>query len=689
MAARYAIPLAALLLLTAWPGLAATLRVPEDYPTIQAALNAAASGDTVQVGPGTYHEYLTWTTKSLLLLGAGTDATTVDAGGSGRCLYMQGVPNSAKIEGFTFTGGSASSGGGLFLDRSSPTLTGNTIRGNSATSGGGVFVQSASPRLMSNVITGNSSGSDGGGVFVQSSFPVFAGNTIAANSAARSGGGLALISSWGLLKDNTVTGNSAGSAGGGLYLRSSPLTLADTTISGNSAHTAGGGLAVESSSPTLVNNVVAGNSAPNGGGLWVYYASSPRLTNNTITANTGGGLCNDLNYSSPGSPLIANCILWGNTGQPDLTGISATYSDIGSGELAGVGNIPADPSFVGGGDCHLRDGSPCIDAGSNSAPSLPTTDKDGKSRVVGAAVDMGAYEWQGASNRAPVANAGPDQTVEQASRDGAQVTLDGTESSDPDGDELTHEWDTDADGQYDDATGPTPQVVLNLGQHQIALRVTDPGGLSSTDSVVVTVVDTSPPQITAPPDITAEQASRDGTPVDLGSPTVSDVCDADPEVINDAPAVFPLGQTVVTWTVTDDAGNSATATQTVTAVDTTAPQMTFTLLKDKLWPVNHKLYLCATLSNVYDICDADPLVDIQVASNQPINGPGDGNTEPDWQVVQNGDVWEVWLRAERAGVGSDRQYTITATVTDFSGNQTSASATVKVPHDQGNNKPKK
>ena len=200
-------------------------------------------------------------------------------------------------------------------------------------------------------------------------------------------------------------------------------------------------------------------------------------------------------------------------------------------------------------------------------------------------------------NHPPVAEAGPDQTVEQTSAAGTEVTLDATGSWDPDGDNLTYEWDTDADGQYDDATGPTPQVLLNLGQHQITLRVADPGGLSDTDGVVVTVVDTTP------------------------------------------------------------------------------PHMTFTQLEHELWPPNHKMHLCATVSDVYDICDAEPVVDIKVTGNEPING--------DWEVVRNGSVWEVWLRAEYTGRGSGRDYYIDVTVTDFSGNQAKDSGTVTVPHDQG------
>ena len=69
-----------------------------------------------------------------------------------------------------------------------------------------------------------------------------------------------------------------------------------------------------------------------------------------------------------------------------------TYSDI-EGGYVGTGNINADPLFVDptNGDFHLGQGSPCIDAGDNSAPNLPLTDIDGKDRKIDdpAVVDTG------------------------------------------------------------------------------------------------------------------------------------------------------------------------------------------------------------------------------------------------------------------------------------------------------------
>ncbi len=95
-----------------------------------------------------------------------------------------------------------------------------------------------------------------------------------------------------------------------------------------------------------------------------------------------------------------------------------------------------------------------------------------------------------------------------------------------------------------------------------------------------------------------------------------------------------------------------------------------------LWPPNHKMIAVALDYGVADNCDPNPTCALSVSSNEPVNGSGDGNTSTDWQVV---DAHHVLLRAERAGTGSGRLYTVTAACTDSAGNVGRASATVEVP----------
>jgi hypothetical protein len=73
---------------------------------------------------------------------------------------------------------------------------------------------------------------------------------------------------------------------------------------------------------------------------------------------------------------------------------------------------------------------------------------------------------------------------------------------------------------------------------------------------------------------------------------------------------------------------------------------------------------------------------LTVSSDGPVNGTGDGNTSPDWQVI---DAHHVLLRAERSGNGSGRTYTINITCTNDTNKLSSTKmVTVFVPHDQGN-----
>ena len=170
-------------------------------------------------------------------------------------------------------------------------------------------------------------------------------------------------------------------------------------------------------------------------------------------------------------------------------------------------------------------------------------------------------------NQPPIADAGGNSTVEATSFDGATVMLDGSGSSDPDGDPLTFTW----NGIFGSESGQSPTVVLPLGIHIISLMVDDGNGGTASSNVTVTVVDTTAPTIEAPADLTVV-ATGAGTIVDLGTPAVSDVADASPtiealvdgNVINPSSYGFPVGKTTVTWRATDASGNSATDTQEVT-----------------------------------------------------------------------------------------------------------------------------
>jgi hypothetical protein len=137
--------------------------------------------------------------------------------------------------------------------------------------------------------------------------------------------------------------------------------------------------------------------------------------------------------------------------------------------------------------------------------------------------------------------------------------------------------------------------------------------------------------------------------------------------------VFPI------WS--DDRTSFYTAYVSPFIFDETPPTITdVSANPSELWPPNHRLVDVTVDYNVTDNCPSPPNCTLSVTSNEPINGTGDGDTSPDWIIL---DDHHVQLRAERAGNGNGRVYTITITCTDSGGNSSSEQVEVTVPHDRG------
>ena len=140
------------------------------------------------------------------------------------------------------------------------------------------------------------------------------------------------------------------------------------------------------------------------------------------------------------------------------------------------------------------------------------------------------------------------------------------------------------------------------------------------------------------------------------------------------PGPYPLGATPVTLTVTDNHGASNSCAATVTVIDTTPPTISdVAVTPNVLWPPNGKMVEVSVDYTATDDCGGvtNALV---VASNEAPNGPS-----PDWVIE---DDHQVQLRAERAGRGSGRVYTITIISTDNGGNSSTRTVTVSVPKNQ-------
>jgi hypothetical protein len=135
-----------------------------------------------------------------------------------------------------------------------------------------------------------------------------------------------------------------------------------------------------------------------------------------------------------------------------------------------------------------------------------------------------------------------------------------------------------------------------------------------------------------------------------------------------------------TFSFVDAAGNTGTATATVANIDKVAPTLIIKLNKYILSPPNHKMVpIHATLVSQDNNPGPLSIVLKSITSNEPDNGKGDGNTINDIQGAAIGTLdADFMLRAERSSKGTGRIYTITYTITDAAGNQSTAIATVKV-----------
>jgi len=140
---------------------------------------------------------------------------------------------------------------------------------------------------------------------------------------------------------------------------------------------------------------------------------------------------------------------------------------------------------------------------------------------------------------------------------------------------------TEAGATATDECDPNVSVDINgtvnaavPGDYLLTYTSTDSSGNASAPVMrSVHVVDTTPPLITAPADLIAEATAPQTGLADIGTATATDLVGV-ATLTNDAPATYPLGATTVTWTAADGADNSATATQLVEVVDTTAPAIT-------------------------------------------------------------------------------------------------------------------
>ncbi len=274
------------------------------------------------------------------------------------------------------------------------------------------------------------------------------------------------------------------------------------------------------------------------------------------------------------------------------------------------------------------------------------------------------------------------------------VTLDGSGSTTDSASYPLHYVWVLGDEVLADTDQPVVTVDLLPGVYEIQLILSNGSNNVATDEVVVTVIQKSvppsgPPTITCPADVVVATAPATcGAQAYFPPPSVSAPGGEASVSCSSLPgSTFPGGVTPVTCTVVDPQGQSASCGFTVTVNDQEPPTIASTTpSQDTLWPPDHKLVRVGVSVDVTDNCGgggADGAVQchlVNVTSNEPINGRGDGNTDWDWDIVG---PLSVDLRAERAGPLTTRIYTLWVDCMDASGLTATGTTTVTVVHDQG------
>jgi len=234
-----------------------TIWVPDNYTTIQEAINNASEGDTIFVRAGTYPEHVV-VDKALSLVGE-NKRTIINGWGTGTVVHV--TANNITLNGFTIQNGQY----GIWIEGSTNSiLTGNTV---SSINLYGIWLYDSD----SSVLTGNDASNNGYGVYLYHS----TNNVFSGNDASNNYYGILVSDS-----DNSVlTGNNASNNKYGVYLYYS----SNNVFSGNDASNNGYGVYLDHS----INNVFSGNDASNNHyGIHVSYSDNNVIFHNNFINNT-------------------------------------------------------------------------------------------------------------------------------------------------------------------------------------------------------------------------------------------------------------------------------------------------------------------------------------------------------------------------------------------------------------------
>jgi hypothetical protein len=376
--------------------------------------------------------------KNLTINGPGPTLLTVKRSAA------QGTPDfrifevvtgkTVSLSGMTVGNGKASDVGGGILNNSGATLnvtsctvTNNSV-GNGGNGGGGIS-NSGTLNVTSCTVSNNSAGTDGGGIDNEGLLTVT--NSVVSNNSAITGGlGGGIVNGnhgTASITNSTISNNTA-TGGGGLDSLGT-MNVTNSTVSNNNCAGGGGGIGNDGLM-TVTNSTVSNNTASSdeGGGIFnlsVLTVTSSTISGNSITGSAGSNFSGGgINNFFGATTTVRSSIIAGNTSTtaPDIDGNftskghnligasddSAGFANGTNGDIVGTKAAPVDPqlfplaNYGGPTQTQLpRPSSPAIDAGDDTVLNPPlnlSTDQRGFARQVGSHVDIGAVEFNAATD---------------------------------------------------------------------------------------------------------------------------------------------------------------------------------------------------------------------------------------------------------------------------------------------------
>jgi Ca2+-binding RTX toxin-like protein len=438
------------------------------------------------------------------------------------------------------------------------TLFDSDLRNNASRGWGGAVRNEGYLDLRDVSVTGNETPVGGGGVTsagggIHSSGSLYVSDSLIADNFASKGGGVSIVAGSAQLTNTTISGNESQGQGGGLRVEAGNAAISFMTITENKTFVAGG------------------ENYPFGGGVWVGANGGLQMANSIVANNSDNRQRFDADYS----PDCYSATLYNFVSTRDnLVGIlsdNCLFTDQFWGDTSfmffGTEDAPLDAGLLpladNGGPTlthALESSSLALDAdnGDQAGSFFECADHDqrGFDRPIdadfdgSADCDLGAFE-------APVplvVNAGPNLVLECSASGRATGTLSGSVQS---AGTPSYSW-TAPGAQLQTPTQASTSGSFPLGNTTATLTVTL-GGATASDSALVSVLDTRDPVITPPADVYPATCGA----ANIGQATATDACGSNVTIVNDAPATYRAGVTVVTWRAIDSLGNESQATQRV------------------------------------------------------------------------------------------------------------------------------